>query len=131
MSRVIWFLYLASSIAFVVACGDDAAGDVDAADGPVACDCPAAESPLAGRIVRFRIDNPLSPGSAGGSAAFCPAGGVALGGACETQLLDANLALMSSSFTPGAEGYRCDWETVGVAMPQIGTAEVVCLLPAP
>lgn len=117
-------------VGMVVSCGDDSSGGIDAADATAACDCPASEPPLAGRIARFRIDNPLSPGSAGVSAAFCPDGGIALGGACEIRILDANVTLMSASFTTG-EGYRCDWETAGATMQHIGTAEVVCLLPAP
>ena len=121
---------LTVGVVLVVACGDDSPVAVDAADA--SCDCPAAEPPLAGRITRVRSDNPLSPGGSGVSAAFCPIGAVALGGACEIQILDANVVLMSTSFTVGdPHGYRCDWETVGATMPYTGTAEVVCLTPAP
>ena len=131
MIRTISFICLVAGVALIVACADDSPGDVDAADAPVSCDCPAAEPPLAGRITRVRSDNPLSPGGSGVSAAFCPIGAVALGGACEIQILDANVVLMSTSFTVGdPHGYRCDWETVGATMPYTGTAEVVCLLPA-
>ncbi len=123
---------LAAGVTLIVACGDDSPGDIDAADASASCDCPAAEPPLGGRITRVRGDNVLNPGGIGGSAAFCPVGSVALGGACEMRILDANVVLMSSSFTLGdAPGYRCDWETVGATMPYTGTAEVVCLTPAP
>ncbi len=131
MSRVSSFAYLAAGLAvgivLVVACGDDSPGDVDAADA--SCNCPAAEPPLAGRITRVRNDNNLSPGAAGVADAFCPAGATVLGGACEVATTDTNVVLLSSRFVPG--GYRCDWSTVNATMARTGTAEVVCLTPAP
>lgn len=121
---------LVAGIALVVACGDDSPGDVDAADA--ACNCPAAEPPLAGRITRVRADNNLSAGGTGGASAFCPTGATALGGSCEVATTDTNVVLLSSRFVPGtAPGYRCDWSTVNATMARTGTAEVVCLAPAP
>jgi hypothetical protein len=114
-------------VALVVACGDDSPTDVDAADA--ACNCPAAEPPLSGRITRVRADNNLSPGAGGAAAASCPAGALALGGSCEVAATDTNVVLLSSRFV--AEGYRCDWSTVNATMARTGTAEVVCLSPAP
>ena len=131
MIRTISFICLVAGVALIVACADDSPGDVDAADAPVSCDCPAAEPPLAGRITRVRGDSVLPPNSGGVAVAFCPTGAAALGGACEIQILDDNVVLMSTSFTPGdAPGYRCDWTTGGATMARTGTAEVVCLLPA-
>ncbi|MBK7070903.1 MAG: hypothetical protein IPH44_01265 [Myxococcales bacterium] len=134
MTQAKSFTYLiggiAVGIALVVACSDDSPGDVDAADA--ACNCPAAEPPLAGRITRVRADNNLSPGGTGGAAVGCPAGAIALGGSCEVATTDTNVVLLSSRFTPGSpEGYRCDWSTVNATMARTGTAEVVCLTPAP
>lgn len=135
MTRASSFAYLvggfAVGIALIVACSDDAPGNVDAADA-AACDCPASEPPLAGRITRVRVDNTLSPGAGGGASAFCPAGAVALGGACEVAITDTNVVLLSSRFTAGTPaGYGCVWSTIGAAMARTGTAEVVCLTPAP
>ncbi len=134
MSRASSFVYLvvgvAAGISFVIACGDDSPGDVDAADA--SCNCPAAEPPLAGRITRVRSDNNLSPGGTGLSGVFCPSGAIVLGGACEVAVSDTNVVLLSSRIVPGAApGYRCDWSTVNATMARTGTAEVVCLTPAP
>jgi len=131
MPRIHSFAYLAAGvacgIALIVACGDDTPGDVDAADA--ACNCPAAEPPLAGRITHVRGDNTLSPGGGGVASVFCPAGAIVLGGACEVLVTDTNVVLLDSRFEGG--GYRCDWSTVNATMPRTGTAEVVCLTPAP
>lgn len=134
MSRLSSFGYLlagvGAGVALVVACSDDTPTDVDAADA--ACNCPAAEPPLAGRITRVRADNTLSPGGAGGAAAGCPSGAVALGGSCEVAVTDTNVILLSSRFVPGSPpAYECEWSTVGASVARTGTAEVVCLTPAP
>ena len=131
MSKATSLVYLIGGVlggvALVVACSDDSPTNVDAADA--ACSCPAAEPPLAGRITRVRADNNLSPGGGGGAAVSCPAGALALGGSCEVATTDTNVGLLSSRFV--AEGYRCDWSTVNATLARTGTAEVVCLMPAP
>lgn len=120
------------ALATLATCGDDTAV-TDDADAAATCTCPPSEPPLTGRIVRVRADNPLSAGGAGGADAYCPAGAVALGGACEIAIPDTDVVLMSSRFTSGSTspGYLCSWSTVAETQPQIGTAEVVCLLPTP
>lgn len=130
MSRIHSFTYLAAGIvcgvALIVACSDDAPRDVDAA---AACDCPAAEPPLAGRITHVRADNILNPGGGGVANVFCPAGAIVLGGACEVLVTDTNVVLLDSRFEGG--GYRCDWSTINATVARTGTAEAVCLTPAP
>jgi hypothetical protein len=131
MSRASSFASLVTGVAvgilLVIACSDDSPGQVDAADGG-ACNCPAAEPPLAGRVTHVRLDNNLSPGGGGIASVACPAGAIALGGSCEVATPDTNVVLLSSSFAAG--GFVCNWSTVGATMTRLATAEVVCLMPA-
>lgn len=112
--------------AFVVACSDDSPTDADAA----VCDCPAAEAPLAGRIVHVRATNPLTAGSDGGAAAGCPASSIIIGGACEVQAPDAKILLMESRFSADQQ-LVCRWSTEAATVDNMGTADAICLIPAP
>lgn len=117
-------------VAMVVACSDDSPGDADAA----ACECPAAEPPLAGRIVSVRsAPNPINPGSGGGQIASCPTGATLLGGACELTTDDPRVLLTSSRIlrSGGAEGYVCNWSALEATVANTCTAEAICLIPAP
>lgn len=112
--------------ALIVACSDDSPTDADAA----VCDCPAAEAPLAGRIVHVRAAGPLTAGGGGISAADCPAGATIIGGACEVQAPDAKILLMESRFVVDRQ-LVCRWSTEAATIDNMGTADAICLIPAP
>ena len=112
--------------ALVVACSDDSPTDADAA----VCDCPAAEPPLAGRIVHVRLTEVLTAGGGGIAGANCPAGSIIIGGACEVQAPDAKILLMESRFV-GDRQLGCRWSTEAATVDNMGTAVAICLIPAP
>lgn len=115
-------------VALVVACSDDSPIDADAA----VCDCPVAEPPLAGRIVSVRASGAITAGSAGGAAAACPAGATILGGACEVETPDARILLREARINrSGNPQYVCLWNAEGATVANSGTAEAICLTPAP
>ncbi len=133
MNTKSWLVGLASGAlacaALIVGCSDDSPSDVDAA----VCDCPAAEPPLAGRVVSVRSSgNPIAPGSGGGAAADCPQGSTILGGACEVMNDDANVLVSESRFvrTGGAQ-FVCKWSALNATVANTGVAEAICLVPAP
>lgn len=127
-SIVILLAGVAAGCVLVVACSDDSPSDADAA----VCDCPAAEPPLAGRIVRVRDTNTIQPGGGGAAGPTCPTGAVALGGACQVMNDDDRIQVQESRFiTVGADqGYQCRWTGRDATVANMGTAEVVCLVPA-
>ena len=80
-----------AGIAFVLSCGDNLSSRVDAAvDAPKApdatplCDCPAAEPPLAGRVVVISTDETVDPNAEGSGTATCPVGSQLISGSCTT-----------------------------------------------
>jgi len=113
----------------IVACSDDSPSDADAA----VCDCPAAEPPLAGRIITVSgvISIPAGgPGVGGGS---CPSGSILLGGGCKLDADDIAIHLISAGAdrrVPEAIGYLCLWSSTS-ATDRTGTGEAFCLLPPP
>lgn len=114
-------------IALIVACSDDSPSDADAA----VCDCPAAEPPLAGRIVAVRQSSPITAGSSGIAGVACPAGATILGGACEVETPDDNILLKESRFLrTGNPQYICRWSALDATASNTGTAEAICLTPA-
>ena len=118
-----------AATATILACSDDSPSDVDAA----ACDCPAAEPPLAGRITRVRgLDTPLGANALGQAFATCSAGATILGGACF--LVDDGggntQAMLRSTEFGGANAWVCNWENRN-GFPGTVHAEAVCLVPAP
>jgi hypothetical protein len=115
------------SLTLVLACSDDSPGDADAA----LCDCPAAEPPIAGRIMVVQASNPIQVGTGGQQTVFCPAGAVVLGGACDVTTDDPEVQVQKSAFVRDAQqGYRCRWSAVNATMANTGTAEAICLVPA-
>jgi hypothetical protein len=134
MKSITAFAYLTSGVVAgvitVVACSDDSPGNVDAADA--ACDCPAAEPPLAGRIVSVRATNLLAFGSSGLAGAECPTGATILGGACDLDIPDNRVLLTQAKIdrSAGRSFYVCYWSTLTATETRNGTAEAICLMPA-
>ena len=128
---VVFVIGAVAATATILACSDDSPSDADAA----ACDCPAAEPPLAGRITRVRgLDTPLAANDLGAAFARCPAGSTLLSGSCS--IVDdgggnAQAMLRSADFDPTlATQWNCGWENRN-GFPATVHAEAVCLVPAP
>jgi len=115
---------------FLVACSDDTTGDADAA----VCDCPAAEPPLAGRIVQVRNTLSINPGGIPTSnEAICAEGSMLIGGGCsqESEVVQSQLVLVHAGRLGTMERgpWRCSWRNDSAAA--ISTVvEAVCLVPA-
>lgn len=120
-------IHVAASIALVclAACADDAPAGVDAA-----CSCPAAEPPLAGRIVTVRDQRDIPGNQIGIAGPACPTGATVLGGGC--RLMDSNRGIYVREDGPadGGPAWLCVWDSSTPA-PAVGIAEVICLVPAP
>ena len=114
----------AGGAAFVVGCSDDSPGDADAA----ACDCPAAEPPLAGRIRRIRITEAISPMGTASPGAVCPTGSTVLGGSCRLMTGQQDIYLNQAGIDQDL-AYLCRWKSMSV-QPDTGIAEAICLMPA-
>jgi hypothetical protein len=135
LSKIASFLIVGflCGIAFIMSCGDQTSPTtVDAAAAQ--CDCPAAEPPLAGRIVRVTSDVVVPPMTLFGPSVFCPSGAILLSGGCFARSTDPKYVLNSSY--PGPEGipdptaWACDFYN-GTASPVTSTVYATCLKPAP
>ena len=118
-------------IAFALSCGDQSPSKADAATQQ--CDCPAAEPPLAGRIVRVVTDGVVPSMVQAGPVATCEIGTILLSGGCLARSTDPKYVLQSS--TPAPDGtnpvaWACDYYN-GTAAPVTSTAYATCLKPAP
>ncbi|MBP9166838.1 MAG: hypothetical protein KBG48_05600 [Kofleriaceae bacterium] len=121
-----------ASAVLIVACSDDSPSRADAA----ACDCPAAEPPLAGRVMRVRgLDDTLVPGGQAAAGAMCPAGSILLHGWCD-ELQEGGtrpeIAITSAGASPAQPNlWACIYKSYSTAGPNtIVHAEAVCLMPA-
>ncbi|MBP8807283.1 MAG: hypothetical protein KBG48_28375 [Kofleriaceae bacterium] len=119
---------IAVAVAFMIACSDDSPSDADAA----VCDCPAAEPPLAGRIVSVQNQTSINPGTGGGGTAVCPTGATLLGGGCGLMTPDDRVRLTVATPSRSGEfiGYQCRWSGQDVLTANTGTMEAICLVPA-
>lgn len=116
----------------VIACGDDSPGDADAA----ACDCPAAEPPLAERIVRSPLGSgtvTIPAGEFGAQSNSCPDGSTLLTGSCFQDTNPNGLAvyLLNAGFRAGADPttWSCYWHNTSAQAVEV-RVDVVCLMPA-
>ncbi len=121
-------------VGLVVACSDDSPGDVDAA----ACDCPDAEAPLAGRLVRVSSAAlTVAPNSQNGTFASCPTNATLVSGGCYIDDDQTGRQLYATAFGPTGPGqqsllgWRCDYINGSAAGTAVIHAEAVCLNPAP
>jgi hypothetical protein len=123
----------AFAVAAMLACGDDAPNTVDAATDGGQCECPAAEPPLTGRIVRPSISGDIPANGVGGASIGCPPGtsAIALGGGCSlpqsADLLSLRL-IQSGPSDVDAQGWTCRWFNSGSVLVA-GTASVSCYVP--
>ncbi len=110
----------------IVACSDDSPRDADAA----ACDCPAAEPPLAGRMAQVRgADSTVAANGFGTATATCPANAILVSGWCELVNGGAQAALVNAGpFPSQPQTWTCLWNNYNAG---IGTVHAVafCLMP--
>lgn len=132
MSLRTWIVAMSTgaiaSAVTVIACSDDSPGDADAAT----CDCPAAEPPLAGRIMSRTDQDAIAVMGAAASRAVCNSGEVILGGGCRLMSADGRITLSEGGIVRqgGLDSFECVFiSTSPVANTSI--AEAVCLAPAP
>lgn len=119
----------ALSAGLILACSDDSPHDADAA----VCDCPAAEAPLAGRIVERTVDITIAANGGGAGGAACPGGATLLGGGCTVEVPGTAPGTLtqfeSGPRNAGGPIYACQWSST-LQSPSTGRATAICLLPA-
>ena len=130
----------ASGIAFVLSCGDnlsiraDAAIDApNAADAIPACDCPAAEPPLAGRFAVVSNTRTVAGNGDGVQGAACPTGTLLITGSCTTDnAVDVfRVTVRESGFTDSPPtAWGCSFHNDEPFMVTF-RASALCLKPTP
>jgi hypothetical protein len=112
----------------VLSCSDDSPGKADAAT----CDCPAAELPIAGRIVVVDQTRIIGPNSRSIEGAECPPGALRLSGSCTTALVNPvrDVTLEQSGFYDATDlrSWSCNFRNNEATSVTV-KASVVCLMP--
>lgn len=126
---LLFFSGAVASAALFVACSDDAPG----ADAAGVCECPAAEPPLAGRLIQVESD-PLTIAAGTGDAvsASCPEGAIVLNGSCHHEPVpDASTFLIGGGASRGSgAGWDCEWVNTRTEGDVTVRAYATCLMPA-
>ncbi len=125
-SVVLLLAGMLAGIVLVMSCSDDSPGNADAAT----CDCPAAEPPVAGRLVRVSNTQIINPGSNLVQGAGCPGGGLLISGMCTNELVSsgADLTLQQSGTEGDAQSWYC-WFKNNSASPVTIKVTAICLMP--
>jgi hypothetical protein len=119
---------MVAGIALVLSCGDDATRPVDAADPPK-CDCPAAEPPLAERIVQVENTQTIPAMGEDTQGVGCPSGAIVLSGGCANLVGQTSQILVEESF-PGDTSWQCGWRNPSNTPIQVRVI-ARCLKPTP
>lgn len=132
MSLSRWILPTLAGIAvgatLVIACSDDSPSDADAA----ACDCPAAEPPITGRVMSVTSPTAIGANTSGSQVAQCPAGAILLGGGCRLDLGVDDPQILISVAAPSTaipNAFACQWVSTS-SQTRTAVAEARCLVPA-
>jgi hypothetical protein len=125
-SVVLLLAGMLAGIVLVLSCSDDSPGNADAAT----CDCPAAEPPVAGRLVRDSNTLIINPNTNGAQGAACPQGGLLISGMCTNEPVTsgADLTLQQSGTAGNGQGWTC-WFKNNSAAPVTIRATAICLMP--
>jgi hypothetical protein len=119
---------IAAGVVLIVSCSDDSPGHADAA----ACECPAAEPPLAGRIQRVTDTVTVAANGDAGVTAGCPDGASIIGGGCATSPEGSiyDVVLQYSHQSDSGRVWECRFHN---NMPMVINirASAYCLVPAP
>lgn len=115
-----------AGVAFVLSCSDDSPNHADAAT----CDCPAAEAPIAGRIMVVSNTRVIAANARGGEGIGCPAGAALLTGSCTTQSVNPlrDVTLEQSGFYENEDGWACFFKN-NEATPVTIKVSARCLVP--
>jgi hypothetical protein len=114
-------------IALVLSCSDGSPRMADAADPT--CNCPAAESPIPGRVVQIEQATTVPPNDIAPGGAGCPLDAIALSGGCAANAGQSPQIILEQSI-PGDRAWDCRWRNPTNA-PIPVRAIVRCLKPAP
>src|ERR1044071_6614012 len=106
-----------AGIALVLSCSDGSPRPVDAADGGT-CTCPAAEPPIAGRIVQVENMKTITALGEDVQDVLCPTGAIALSGGCANLAGQTSQILVEESL-PGDTGWQCIWRNPSNAPIQV------------
>ena len=119
---------VAAGTIMMLSCGDDSPGKVDAAT----CDCPAAEQPIAGRIMVVDQVQTIAANSRGLQSAKCPEDALRLSGSCTTAAINPrrDVLLEQSGFYNASDqvSWNCFFKN-NEAAPVTIKASVTCLMP--
>ncbi len=114
-------------IASMLSCGDDSPGNADAAS----CECPAAEPPIAGRIIVVDQTQVIAANSDGVGGAGCPPGAHILTGSCTVDTFTGRDVILRQSGFYGLvppTDWNCSFRN-NEAVPVTIKASAVCLMP--
>lgn len=116
----------ALALVLLISCSDNGMDNVDA---QTACDCPAAEPPLAGRIVWVESDPvTVRAGEPEGVSAFCPMGAILLGGSCDVVDSNAAVTLNESTDEDQRRAWGCNFNNPSLTDADV-VARAICLVP--
>jgi hypothetical protein len=109
----------------MISCSDDSPSKADAA-----CGCPAAEPPIAGRVVIVDQTQVIAANSTGLEGASCPEGAQLLSGSCKTDMENPirDVTLQQSGTSPLARGWNCFFRN-NEATPVTIRVSAICLVP--
>lgn len=111
----------------VLSCSDDSP---TTADAHVDCDCPVAEPPLAGRVVRVTENVPIPVQTGVAFSASCAAGATLIGGGCGLDQASNLMTLVESRPDPASDAFLCVWYNPTM-VANTGIVTAICLNPAP
>lgn len=97
-------------VVLVLSCGDNSPSTVHAADAG-ACNCPAAEPPLTGRIVEMDMPFTVPANSTQSMGVSCPFTSdtwIVLNGGCSANIGSTPNIILEQSY-PGSNGWICSW----------------------
>jgi hypothetical protein len=120
------FAGMLAGIVLVLSCGDDSPSKADAAT----CDCPAAEPPIAGRLVRVSNTQIVNPNSNAFASTACPRDGLLISGSCTNDTSSGpDVTLQQSGvYTDNEQGWDCFFKN-NSASPVTVKATAICLMP--
>ena len=127
-SLVLLLAGMLAGIVLVLSCGDNSPSKADAAP----CDCPAAEPPLGGRLVRVSTTDTVAPNTNDFQSVGCPEGGLLISGSCtDAEPQRSELTLQQSGFhSDDTQGWVCYFKNNGL-IPITIKATAICLVPGP
>ena len=115
-------------MALVISCSDHSPERADAAT----CDCPAAEPPLAARLVRPSSTQTLAANQVLPAGVNCPQGSLLISGSCTTADINPtrSVTLEQAGVYDNENGWTCFFKN-NEATPVTVKATAICLKSAP